>query len=42
MLLTGLGLFGYLIALKLDENDGMRDYIERENLILPVIKKPEA
>lgn len=42
MLLTGLGIFGYLLTLKLDENDGMRDYLEKENVSLPVIKKPEA
>lgn len=42
MILTGLGVFGYLLCLKLDENDGMRDYLERDNLNLPVTKKPEA
>lgn len=42
MLLTVLGFLGYLLTLNLDENDGMRDYLEKENITLPVIKKPEA
>lgn len=40
LILTILGLFGFLIARKLDENDGMRDFIERDannNLKTPLL-----
>lgn len=37
MLLAIIGFFGFLLTLVLDENDGMRDFIERDQLRTPLI-----